>query len=363
MRTYRYCNYKALSRQIHAPQDLKNSVLAAATHSHSAESKQPANRNRRGLRFLPKAAVAAVLAIVLPMTVFGAAKSLGLIERLSQSGLQDTQTAQELSFNIAEKTSYRNSYAEYTFMEAVCDSNTLYLSAEIKPLDDSTLLVPQFVTEDEAVSDLQIEGVAQGTVGEYAASLGKTLVYTDIGYRNGDEHLDGSVDFRCSADGTLYYFYSTTNTFGTSQIDLSCTGLAYTAGMSVADRVEFKVELFDKSHTTEKVYTVFDEKAADETGIHISNLILQETELGLYATIKFTIDDPEAWRDCLSFKLQDASGAELASMPGISLGITENGDGTYSAALSYQKPNSSDDLRFIMRNYVTGEVFGPYSFE
>lgn len=360
MNTYR--NYKHLSQQIHAPEALKNRVMTIAAQENLTKQNQPASRRHQSFGFFQKAAVAALLAIVLPVTAFAAAKKMGLLEYLSLAGIQDTPAIEALSYNVMEKQAYRNNYAEYTVVEAVCDDQVLYIAAEITPLDESTLLVPQFVMEEESASIMKIDGAEHVTVGEYAAAQGKSLVYADIGYWNGDAHIDGSVDFRCDPDGTLHYFYSAVNTFQTRQLTLSCAGVAYTDGMSVADRVEFDVALFDRSRTHEEAYTVFDPVIATETGIQITELVLQETELGLYATLTFTAENDEAWRDCLSFALVDEAGAQLLSMPNIGYGITDNGNGTYSTTLAYQRPNAASTLQIMIQNYVNDCEYGPYSF-
>lgn len=352
-----YLNYKRLSQQIHAPEGLKDSVMSIA-----AQERSNAAAHRRGLRILPKAAVAAILALALPVTAFAAVKGMGLLEYLSQAGIQNTEAIQKLAETVVTRESYRNSFAEYTVTEALCDDQVLYIAAEITPLDDSHLLVPQFVMEEESAAILKIEGAEAYTVSEYAAILGKSLVYADVGYWNGDAHLDGAVDFYCSTDGTLYYFYSAANIFDTTELSLSCAGLAYTGEMSVAERVEFEVTLYDRSRSSEVSYTQFDTAIAAETGIQITSLTLQETELGLYAAITFTAESDEAWRDCLSFRIVDKTGAQIPSMPGIGFGITDNGDGTYSTTLAYQRPADTSGLQIVIRNHVTECEYGPYAF-
>ena len=112
MNTYR--NYKHLSQQIHAPEALKNRVMTIAAQENLTKQNQPASRRHQSFGFFQKAAVAALLAIVLPVTAFAAAKKMGLLEYLSLAGLQDTPALEELSYNVMEKQAYRNTYAEYT---------------------------------------------------------------------------------------------------------------------------------------------------------------------------------------------------------------------------------------------------------
>lgn len=353
-----YQEYTDLSRQIHAPTELKNKVLMEA-QQYSGKKEKAFGQFRRGWSLVQKAAVAAILAVILPVTAYAAARYLGLADYLAKSGMEETQAVQELSSGLLEEKGYRNSFAEYTVLEAVCDSQVIYIAAKITPLDENHLLVPQFVMEDEF---LEIDGEIVGTVSEYAASQGKSLVYADVGYFNGESHLDGSVGFQCAADGTLYYYYTVQNTFESNDIRLRCAGVAYTDGMSLAERVEFEVDLFDKSTSTAKSYTVFDQKVVSETGIVLNSLTIEETELGLYATFNFDADGYEAWRDCFSIQLLDAAGNPLRNMPNLGYGVVDNGDGTCSITLAYQKPDTTEGLQFIIRNYVDDIEYGPYAF-
>ena len=355
----RFNDYAALSRSIHAPEDLKHRVFLAAVSSGRKE-KKTGGRYSRGWSFMQKAAVAAVLAIAIPFTAFAAARYFGLTDYLAESGMEDTQAVQELSVNMDQLESYCNDFAEYTIFEAVCDSNLIYVAAQIKPLDEGNMLVPQFVSADASVMELGLGNITEGTIGEYAASLGKSLVYADVGYWNGESHLDGTADFRYGDDGTLYYYYSAHNTFQTKNITLKCAGVAYTDGMSLANRVEFETKLFDRSTSKETVFTVFDGKAFAETGIRINSLTIQETELGMYAT--FTYE--QSSESSVNFKLLDANGDVLASMPNlIGTGVVDNGDGTCSEMLTCQKLESLEGLQFMIRDFDSGEYFGPYSFE
>lgn len=353
-------DYRVLTQDIHAPEDLKHRVFLSAVSTENRKQKKTGGRYSRGWSLVQKAAVAAILVIAIPITAFAAARYLGLTDYLAESGMEDTQAVQDLSVSMAQLESYCNDYAEYTILEAVCDSNLIYVAAQIKPLDEGNMLVPQFVSADSSVQELGLAGITEGTVGDYAASLGKTLVYADVGYWNGEAHLDGVADFRYSEDGTMYYYYSTQNTFDAQDITLKCSGLAYTDGMSLANRVEFETKLFDRSTSAETKFTVFDDKAYAETGIRISSLTIQETELGMYATFTYETNGESG----VNFKLLDANGNELVSMPNMTAtGVVDNGDGTCSEMLTCQKPDSLEGLQFMIRDFETGEHFGPYSFD
>lgn len=234
-----YREYKELSQQIHAPEELKDKVFEAAAHG------TPKRTAGRGWSLLSRVAVAAVLAVVLPVTAYAAVDGSGLLDYITR---WNSRVDADIPIVSLEEPTYRNSFAEYTVLEAAWDSEKVYVAAKIQPLDDNNLLVPQFVMEEESVTVLQIDGVTEGTVAEYAASLGKKLVYADIAYESTEGHLnDTSYWFKCMADGTLYYYCTAPIAFEGEELTLKCFGLAYTEEMTLAERVEFETQLEKKS--------------------------------------------------------------------------------------------------------------------
>lgn len=377
MKTYH--DYTELSRKIHAPEKLKAKVLRSAAEGSGCREKAPAGRYSRGWSVLQKAtaaAVAAVLAITIPIAGYAAVNGLGLKERLAKWGMQDVQAVEELTnsqeeisggaTNVAsesggqeEAAGYSTQYAKYFVEEAVLDSKTLYVKAKIMPLEDTYLLIPDIWMGENLI----VDGVNMGTVEEYAAAQGKTPVYAGIRFNNSETPINGGgYDYSLHADGSMYYYFSGENTFSNKEIALECTGLAYTDGMDLADRVEFKVQLRDKSSVAAScVYTTFDTKALEETGVQVNSLTLEETELGLYATFNYAANDAKF--DGIFFKVMDASGKELEYLPNVAGAVTDNEDGTFNCVLYYQKPATMDGLQFAIRDIGSDVNYGPYSFE
>lgn len=368
--------YKELSKNIHAPEALKSQVLQEAVRSETKKKRD--GRYSRGWSVMQKAAVAAILVIALPITAYAAAKGLGLMDYLAGRGMQNMEAVEALHNDATELTvsgaqtefdeqglaTVRNDYAEYTILEAVCDSSTIFMEAKVVPLEENTLLLPSMIFEEmDSAECLGIEGVSGGTVCEYAAANGLNLVHASVGYWVGEKHLDGSEDFRYGEDGALYLYYSAHNISGDKEITLNCAGTAYTPEMTVANRVEFEVTLTDKSSTVrELVYRTFDAKAWEETGIQINSLTFKVTEMGLYATFTYSVTDAK-FND-IDFKIVDAAGEELAYLPGeMGSGTIDNGDGTFSRTNNYQIPVSMEGLRFVIRDFQNSADYGPYSFE
>lgn len=356
-----FVKYEELSKKIHAPDALKARVLAAAEEMESRP--QQKKRPQKVLKLVPKAVAAALLAVMLPLTAYAAVRLFGLKAFLVDSGMENTEAVQELYTGILEETGHRNSYGEYTILEAVCDREVIYLAAKVTPLNESTMLVPDYTMPDDAVFNLGIPGVTEGTVAEYAAAHGKKLAFVSVGYQIGDKNLDGVDSFCYDEDGNLYFYYSAHNLSDNKNITLTCSGVGVdeTMRMDRLDRVDFEVKLFDKSSAQENVYYDVDSRVAEETGIQIRSIYIMQTELGLYGKIAFT-GDATQWQDHLSLQLVSKSG-ELKQMPGFTgTGITDNGDGQFTTMIAYQRPSSNDGLGLLIWDYVQEQAYGPYYF-
>lgn len=383
-------DYTELNEEIHAPKELKDRVLRAAVQSGS-KTKKYKGRYNRGWSVLQKAVAAAILVVCLPVTAYAAVMGFGLMEYLSQRGMGELQgveqlviTPSELYVDVTEGTAeetdsedgtvyYSTKYAKYTVLEAICDSQTIYLAAQVKPLGDY-FLIPQYLSPEDSVRNLigmeyLYENDPEMTISEYASSQGKTLAYAGIGYRTDleaeGEPVTGGEEYRYDSDGVLYYYYTAQNIWDSKEFTLKCTGSGYDLGASLEEieRVPFEVKVRDKNTNTENmVYTSFDPKAKAETGVQINSLTIEETEMGLYAT--FNYSDTEAKFDGIFFRIVDASGKELTSLPGTSgSGQIDNGDGTFNCTMNYQKPDSMEGLQFVVRDVWNSVNYGPYSFE
>lgn len=383
MKTYH--DYTELSQKIHAPEQLKARVLQASLQGGRRQKRTAAGRYSRGWSVAQKAAAAAILlAVCLPVTAYAAVKGLGLKDKLAQWGMQDIQAVEDLSVSASEisggatedafpdtaQTSasqeepgvYSDRFANYSFVEAILDSKTIYVAAKITPLDSNYLLIPYFSSPDEVFT---IDGVTVGTAEEYAASQGKEIVYVNILFDNKENPIQGAgYDCQLAADGSVYYFFMGENTFGSKEITMQCRTSSYTKDMDLEEYEfgEFEVALTDKSTVSaSSVYTVFDSKAYEETGIRINDLTIEETEMGLYTTFTYAVS--EAKCQDVFFKVVDASGKELAFMPGLAGTVTiDNGNGTFSRTNYYQKPANQEGLQFVIYDFNTGTYYGPYSF-
>ncbi len=366
MRTFR--DYAKLTEQIHAPEDLKARVLWAAQTSGKRAEREKPGRYSRGFSFVQKAAVAAILLLTIPLTAYAATKALGLKDYLASRGLKDTQAVEALTNTFATEGAEeapqpdaKNDYAEYTVLEAVCDQNMLYLRAQIKPVSDEYFLMPGDFGSNDDVGYLNIPGVSGCTIAEYAESLGKTLISVSVGYYYGEAHLDGTYWSQYQPDGTILFYNSGQNIAEGKEFTLRCMGNAVSGDGTINEHTEFEISVTDNS-TSQKTEagTQFDPKIAEELGLTMVSLDIEETELATYFTFTWTDGSPEGY----NFKVLDAEGNELHYLPDeMSTGNLDNGDGTFCEKLFCQKVESLEGLQFQIKSWEhDGDWFGPYPF-
>lgn len=368
MKTYR--DYTELSDKIHAPEELKARVLQASLRQ--ARPRRKPGCYGRGWSVARKAAVAAILAVTIPVAAYAAARGLGLVEYLGQIGMQDTQALDDLAVpletNAPEATGdtqpradYTDRFAAYSLEEVILDSGTIYASAKITPLDgDQYVLIPGIAFSDDI---LTVDGTAVGTPEEYAAAQGKQILYADVRFGFEDNIINGGgYDYKLCADGSIYFYFGGSNPSDRKDFAMQVSCISYTEEMSFEEfeRGEFTVNVADQSTTTKQVYTGFDSAIFADTGIQMHTLILEQTELGLYATFSFSDDDAKF--EDISFAIVDGSGQELAGLPIVGGSGMEKTDGGWTTTVAYQMPASLEGLQFMIRDYVGDVNYGPYAF-
>ena len=319
--------------------------------------KQYAGISRRFVAVLIAACLVLSLGIVAYATGF-----FGLVDYLHNRGI-NAEAAESLTNDVSVDTvSYKNQYAEYTILEAVVDKQSIYVSARVTPLDDSYFLVPESVFTDDPVAWLGIPGLENDRtpVKQYVESLGKTCVQVSLSCALGDEIITTMKDFSCGEDGTLYLYTGNENTSGSQNITVNCIGAAVTEGMSVADKVEFEVQLENRSTSGTYCFTSFDDSVFADTGISVKSVNVEETEMGLYVIVDFENTGEKIPADAVSFKVYAADGTELRYLPGTGGTVSDNGNGSFEATMSFQKIVSIDGLMFGIRDVFNAVNYGPY---
>lgn len=331
-----YADYQTIDEGIHAPSYLKAEVL-----------KKARAMERRRIRVLPRIAAAAALAAVIPLTVFAAVKMPGLQEYLSRLGMKDMAAVEQLVEAAPQTSPNSNEFADFSVQETLCDGNMLYVTVKISPRDSGHFLLPEYVLMADSIRELNLEGPEGQTVGEYLQTAKKEPVFVGLNLGiNGEGHIGW-----CDPQGNLYYYIDAKMP---EDGLLHVSGTARTMQMQEVSRVEFDFAVENRASVQETAAGSYDERI-DESGIHMENITVRETELGYYVT--FT------WRKLyenrsVTLSLTDAEGEYLPIVPGFGSGQEINEDGTYTQTLAVQKTVNAEDLYFVIR---WGQLFGPYS--
>ena len=360
--------YTELSRRIHAPEELKERTLwriktERQTRPEEKTGKKKPGRYSRGFGVMRKAAVAAAVALILvPATAYASQKFLlgdapflkkndEKVESLINTYPQETAPAAPGETKTPENA---NDYAAYRVAEALCDSSSLYLVAEISPVNDKYLLVPRELGFNEPVSQMRIDGLEgvdeNMTIEDYAASLGKIPASVWLDYRCGGREPEGGWSSICTKEGKIYQYFTGKNPAGTENFTLNCTGNVLTDAMwesgdlslREAQKVAFDIQVSDKSSRTPvKEFTRFEEM---DIGITVHSALVERTELGTYVTFRYTPTDPEM-ASCF-FEVRDSQGNFPGSLAGYDSTSRDNGDGSYSVTAGYQNLDSLENLSF-----------------
>lgn len=362
---------------------LMESELRMKNPPLSQKKEEPIMREKKRVRVIRNLLVAAVLVSVLAITAVAAGNSFGLREYLSELGMKDSEALEKLSVTPTETpgtetgqpsvsspeeqdapadgnegVSYWNRFAKYTVYEAVLDRNAIYVAVKITPLDSETTLVPDIAFDEDIVT---ADGKTLADLLKEEETTGRKLTHAGVRLNNSDGSVEGlGYTYKFDEEGNLYYFISGQNTYDGTEMSIHCVGLARTGDMSLAERVEFDVALASKSTEVKQFEAeiVDPGKVYEETGIRMGKIECEETELGVYFIVSYTVFDSQY--EYLSMWLLGADGGELPRLPGVSFQREQLPDGSYSQKLGYQKLKSTEGLQLVIKDVWNDISYGPY---
>lgn len=352
-------DYRKLNQSIHAPTKLQSAVLEAARESVVPKRKKP-GRYSRGFSVLQKAAIAALIALLIPVTAFAAVKATGGVrEWVARWGVKDMEAVETLVNTFPtqpEETvaAGQEKLVEFTILDAVCDSQSIFATAEMKPLTDKYLLVPSDLGINETMGCMIMEGYEGDpnmTIEDYAASIGKEILFSGIYLDVENAPVGLGMWSTTKADGTIVRNFSGSNDTGSNTVPVKVTCLYHTIDDSVSERYEYQIELTDNStKAAVKTFTKFGD--IPDVDVQMKEMVIEKTELGYLATFTYTASEP------YYVSLLDAEGNYLRDLPGGHM-PKDNGDGTYSTTITLTELPSMEGLQFQL---VGGDIekYGPY---
>lgn len=359
-------DYRNLSQNIHAPAHLQSAVLSALREGEPTKMQKARRKGRysRGFSFLQKAAVAALIALLIPVTAFAAVKVTGGIrEQLALFGVKDVAAAEPLITTFptqpAETEAGQEGYVAFNILEAACDSQSIFATAEMKPLTDKYFLVPSDLGINEPMGCMMMEGYEGDpamTIQDYAASIGKEILIAGIYLDVENSPVGLGMWSTAKADGTILRNFSGGNDTGSPTIPVKVTCLYHTIDDSVSERFEYQIELTDNStKTAVKTFTQFSDTS--EIKVEMKEMVIEKTELGY--TVTTTYQDPT--NASYHVSLMDKDGNYLRQLPGATQPVCDE-NGIFTVVNSYPDISSFEGLQFMLIGGVGDDFdkYGPY---
>lgn len=336
------------------------------------------NKKRSSKKMAVAAAFAAVL--VVGTSTYAAVKHFGLVDYYANNRvnlpqeevekLVDTEVQQELVSSEVKEDALVN----FHIREALLDNNQLVVEVEAVPTDpEHYILAPTDSELDFPVTDLLMENVTEGTVGEYATAQGKEVL--NVGAMIIDESVAGNgLDFVREEDGTLVIIINCGNTSKDNDMKLTCRTSYHNAkDISIEDVVhnEFAFQVTDESNARQFVYVPDDAVAANDIGGSLlDELVVNQTELTIGITTKWHLtkafSEKERFEDYyMTFNIYTEDGTELKFIRDGGQGTTGNqlADGTweFEHTLVYETIDLPDTLIVKAYDYDKAEVVGQFT--
>lgn len=359
-------DYRNLSQNIHAPAHLQAAVLNTLREGEiqKPQKARKPGRYSRGFSFLQKAAVAALIALLIPVTAFAAVKVTGGIrEQLALWGVKDVAAAEPLitTFPTQPKETEvgQEEYVTFNILEAACDSQSIFATAEMKSLTDKYFLVPSDLGINETMGNMMMEGYEGDpamTIQDYAASIGKEILIAGIYLDVENAPAGFSMWSTAKADGTIVRNFSGSNDTGSHTIPVKVTCLYHTIDDSVSERYEYQIELTDNStKSAVKTFTQFSD--IPDLDVQMKEMVIEKTELGYIVTTTYVAPTTATYH----VSLLDAQGNFLRMLPGSMPTCDEKG--VFTVINSYPDIPSFEGLQFKLIGHDDTHPFdkyGPY---
>lgn len=317
------------------------------------------NAGKKRMNKVVKAASAAAIAVLaVGTTAFASTKVFGLDDYFASWNTEIPEEAKSLVADDVSQENKKEEIVDFKVREYLCDSNQMYFVIEAKAVEaDKYLLITQDILPDDPVEDLQIEGVTNGTVADYAKEQGKELLVVGASVDTGAG--GASINFHLEEDGTGVFIYTTANEQKKKKATLICNTCVYPLGIKDDNEImrdSFKFDVEDKSNEKTYAYKVVDSSGADAAGIAINDIQVSETELGQHFEISYKEKDQH---EDLILQVLGEDGKELSSKGVAEIGYLETlEDGTKKQVRNYEKTNLSKTLKMRVIDEITKEEFG-----
>lgn len=314
-------------------EELPKIVTDKATEAFSRIQSGDLDLNQQGRKkkSYVKAAVACAAILLVGTSAYAAAAKLGIADFFAKRDMNMPQEAVEKFVNTevvqedSGKETATDNLVDFRVRETLCDNNQLVVEVEAVPTDpEHYLLVPEDSGMDMPVTDLDIDGVTEGTIGEYAEKMNKEVLFVSA-YIEDESISCLGIDFTSESDGTMVIVIYTDNTIKEDTMNLTCQGTYRKADAVTVDdivRNTFTFQMNDESSSEEYVYAA-DKNTTFENleDFYFDKLIINKTELSMGITIqshleKDNISESDKEKYGVWYKICTEDGRELTMLKG-----------------------------------------------
>lgn len=354
-----------MTQEVEIPEVVMDKVMDTLTMIKENDNMKARNKGitkKSNLKTVKAASLAAAAFLVVGSTAFASTKIWGLDDYFSSWGVKISDEAKSLGEDNVPQEEKKEEMVDFKIREYLCDSHQMYFVIEAKAADaDKYLLITQDCLPEDSVKNLNIEGVTEGTIKDYAKKQGKELLVVCTNVNTGA--ASASVDFHLEKDGTGVFVYTTENVQKKNKATLTCDTVVYPYGIKddsqmLKDSFKFKVE--NASNENKYKYKVVDSSGADTAGILIKDIQVSGTELGQHVEITYKTNDSH---EDLVLQVLDKNGDELTSSPS-KIGYSEKLEGGLEKQIrNYADDKISKSLKIRVKDVGTGEIFGTITVE
>ena len=351
-----------------AGEGFRAGVFRALAGLRTDEEKKPMKRSRLKLSLVIGLAI-----FLMTATAFALANPWGIMDFLTnrRSSVTVLPEAQEIVQKDVPQQGGKADCATFAVREAVFDGKDVFIAVEAKPAAEKYLLLGPDSYPQYPVSDLGplFEGKT-GNIADYARQNGKELIHT---YASIDGNC--SIDFVLEEDGTLVYLINGRyEAEGDVTLTVNCGVAPFITkdGKQIVDHENLqRTPLTVKLHNTGTKGAITSTASAEFAGcgVRVDRITLTGSEMGMYATIEYTVTDAETFaktEDGLWFEFVDESGEPLPSGAGtVGTGIvTEDGGMRFVQDLTIQASEElPGQVRLRAFNCWTKERYETHVFD
>lgn len=325
---------------------VRRSTEASASSGRESKTMKYQFTEKRTKRLI---AVAAAAALVLMMAVTAVAANLWGIRDLFESSGRELPSEAD-GYVQSQSCSVSGEGWTCTVRESLCDGEQVTAAAVINCSDDY-IVAPTDSSASDPAESLGID--SDLTLGEYAASQGKRLIYVNVGISFSEapgKAMGGYLHFKNIADNEMLVLSNVSKAPKDASSHGICT-VYVTRDDGTKEKASVDFDIITAPVISKATYVPVD--ASSVPGITVGEATVAQTVMGISIEFKETVTDFAAFdrMEMVCEGIQDYMGGS----------VMENGE--WYLKLTDGQGTVSDTLTIRVVDVRTGELMGTIVFE